>query len=140
MIHLNFISSPDESIKGDFVVYYHNLVISSRKGSDLEIDDDQIKKSVVFKTTQNGLKISCEEYFYIDGKKISGNKILQIGETIQIGQTQIRVMGQIPEASERKKSILDSLEERVRSEPEISGLIIELEKELIRIEQDKKTP
>ena len=137
MIHLNFISSPDENIIGDYQTHYHDLVISAKPGADLFLDDVEIKKSVVLQTTESGLKITFEDYFLVEGKKHSGSKILQVGETLQVGQTKIRLLGQMPKSAAQKRNIIEALDERVRAQPEISDLIIELEKELIRIEQDK---
>lgn len=137
MIHLNFISSPDENIIGDYQVHYHDLVISSKAGADLFLDDPEVKKSLVLQTTESGLKITYEDYYLVEGKKHSGSKILQIGETLQVGQTKLRILGQIAKTAAQKRNIIEALDERVRAQPEISDLIIELEKELIRIEQDK---
>ncbi len=137
MIHLKFLSSPDENVLGDYHIAYTTLVISNRSGSDLLINDQKLTASVVFKAVNEGLKVTYDDHFYVNGKKLSGSKVLKSGDRLRLGESEINIVGSLPAPAEHQKNIIDALEERVRSEPEISELVIELEKELIRIEQEK---
>ena len=139
MIHLKFIHSPDDNIIGDYQIAYCDLVISARPGADLLVLDPAIKHSFVFKATNKGLKVTYRDYFLINGKKISGSKVLKPGDVLEIGQTKLEVISSLPSPPEHQRNIIDVLEERVRNHPEISELVVELEKELIRIEQDRQS-
>ncbi len=137
MIHLKFIKSPDENVLGDFQIAYTTLVVSNRSGADLLLSDSQLKSSVVFRAVNEGLKITYDDYYHVNGKKISGSKILKTGDSLRIGKTEISVIASLPAPAHHQRNIIEALEERVRNEPDISELVVELEKELIRIEQDK---
>lgn len=137
MIHLKFTRSPDENVLGDFNIAYSNLVISNRPGADLFLADKEIHSSIVFKAVNEGLKITYDHYFLVNGKKISGSKILKTGDTLQVGETEISIIASLPPPPDHQKNIIEVLEQRVRSQPELSELVVELEKELIRIEQEK---
>lgn len=137
MIHLKFLSSPDENVLGDYHIAYTTLVVSTRPGGDLFLSDPKLTSSIIFRAVNEGLKITYDDHFFVNGKKLSGSKILKSADRLRVGETEISVVGSLPTPIEHQKNIIEALEERVRNEPEISELVVELEKELIRIEQEK---
>lgn len=141
MIKLKVLKSPDLEKLVPFSFNFDQIKVGSKKSCDIYLKDMAIKKQVLtLKVKDDRVLVTGEnsELFYkINGKKISGSKLLRVGDLITIGETQLL----LESAKEDWNPITVNFEEKIASAinetPEMKEIFDLLEKEVIIAGKDK---
>lgn len=95
MIHLNILKSNDPNAAGLYEFQYDVLSIGKNLHNDLILKEDEIPKTIGFLIIENRSlfiqTLNSNFFCFVNGKKLSGKKRLEINDKLQIGQTIIEV-------------------------------------------------
>lgn len=108
MIIINFSKSPDAEIHGEYKYFFHQITLGQLKGN-LIIDDPKIfPRDIEISAKENGLFIKSldSEYFFCNGKRVRGKKVVYQGDVIQIGDTEFSIINYLYDPSERESEVL----------------------------------
>lgn len=135
MISIKILNSPDENKITSFHFEFDSITIGSRKKCDIYIKDQLIKKlilqldvkdkSVVIKNNDSDL------FYFVNGKKISGSKLIKIGDHIKLGETQFTIEECKETWPQEQDDLTNFLQELYTKEPNYKRLYDILEKEII---------
>lgn len=135
MVEFEIISSPDIERIGKITHYYENFTLGSAKKADLLFFDTEIGPiHLVFSLKKEGLLVESmgEFHYFSNGKKMKGAKLHKAGDKIGVGGTLIEVKSlMFKNLSEDFKVLYDR---RLKEEPELESLIVQLQKELLHLE------
>jgi hypothetical protein len=96
MIHIEVLSSRDQSAQGCYEYEYDQITMGRSKKNDLIFLDKELPLHyLVIRFLGGQLVVQSqvkEPYFFVNGKKISGTLKLKVNDTIAFGNNQIRVV------------------------------------------------
>ena len=140
MLILEFTSSPDESILGDYLTHKKIFSIGRSRAVDVVILDPKLAKvELSVKLQHEGIMIESknEEGFITNKKKILGGKIHAVGDEIQIGNTHFKIKEYSPpEFFTYAEEIAKKIEETIKQNDKLEEVFYFLEKELLSLEKD----
>lgn len=139
MISIKILHSPDENKISTFTFEFDSISIGSRKKCDIYIKDQIIGKLILHFEVKGQSAIvrnnDSDLFYYINGKKISGSKLIKIGDHIKIGKTQLILESCTETWLQEKEDITNFLKEVYTKEPQYKRLYDILEKEIIMATQ-----
>ena len=140
MLTLEFTSSPDESIIGDYLTYRKILVIGRSRAADIVILDNNILKiELTVRLQHEGIMVESKNIngFITNSKKILGGKIHQVGDEIRIGDTYFKFKAyQPPQFFTYAEEIAQKIEETIKKDAKYEEVFYFLEKELLSLEKE----
>ncbi|MCP4913904.1 MAG: hypothetical protein GY909_12395 [Oligoflexia bacterium] len=94
MIFLEVTNSPDPDFISPYEFYFKSISVGSSKKSNLyfpfkEIRNYHLKISLISDDKVSVKNIDAK-YYYSNGKKVSGDKVHTIGDTVKIGDIEFR--------------------------------------------------
>lgn len=139
MIEINFLSSPDPEILGNYKVFYDSVSLGRSQKNDLIIEDPNILDfHIILTASVNGL--ICEgasDYTSFNGndKYFKGKKTFNKKDKIKIGNTTFEILDfALEPLPEKKLSLKESYETTLKNYPEQEKIIDEMENEISRLE------
>ena len=136
MIHFNIIQSPDTEVIGEIQVNYNSLTFGNNSKAHIYIED--VKMSAIhLRIFAKKDKFFCssemaEAYFHINGKKIVGTKDIDKNDTIQIGDTKIKIIDLAVDPDFEIKKY--DLKEIHKNAPEVMPVIEDIQNEILYID------
>jgi len=93
MIKLEIIDSPDLLSIGLMELNFHHITIGKSLKNILILDDQAISKEhALLRLSARGLIFECEDYYLLNDKRVSGTLIIKPNDTIEIGNTKIKIL------------------------------------------------
>lgn len=133
MISIEILTSDDSEAIGKYQFGFDEISIGFALRNDVVIRSKEWKKKQIdLRVTEVGLKVKANdgiEYFLSNDKKISGAKVHHKDDTIQIENTQIKVLDfsiSLPEAP----NFVELYKKRAEENPELVTLMDSITKEL----------
>lgn len=132
MISLSIISAADTDYIDDYTFYFNTVDIGKSKSCHLYVNDKSLQPlSVQLKIRSNGILVKCidQDFFLSNGKKVIGEMIQNIGDTITIGDVKIKLL-----KFEDQKTTLENYEDLFKKafdeSPQLESLLEVLEEEI----------
>ncbi|EQC47059.1 FHA domain protein [Bacteriovorax sp. BSW11_IV] len=135
MITIKVIQGPDENKITQFQFEFDSITIGSKKRCDIYLKDVEIGKLVLeLEVAPNGVIIknnNSDFFYYVNGKKISGSKLLKNGDHFKIGATQMILESFQKSWSQEREDLDEYLRGVYSKEPNFKRLYEILEREII---------
>lgn len=110
MIHFEVTQSADKNVLGPFK-YFTNQVYLGRKLGDLLIDDPGLLNShLMIEVVEKDLLVHPQKdvsFYLLNGKRSSSIRKLKTGDTIGIGNSEIKMLGYEQTETKTKKMVLE---------------------------------
>ncbi|MBI2521615.1 MAG: hypothetical protein HYV97_14460 [Bdellovibrio sp.] len=140
MLTLEFTSSPDESILGEYVTYRKSLILGRSRAADIVILDKKILKTeLIIHLQREGIMVESKNVngFITNTKKILGAKIHHKDDEIHIGDTHFKFKEyQPPQFFTYAEEIAKKIEETIKKDAKYEEVFYFLEKELLSLEKE----
>lgn len=138
MIHIEVLSSRDQSALGSYEYEYDQVTLGRSKKNDLIFLDKELPLHyLVIRFLSGQLVVQSqvkEPFFFVNGKKISGTLKLKVNDTIAFGTNQIRVV----KADETNSStdFTAAYDNFHKQSPELKFALEFIEKVLLEMEKE----
>ena len=144
MITLNFSQTPDFDIIGEYQTYKNSLIIGHSERADLPINDQTINDiHCILKLSEASLLIRSipdQSFYYLNGKKFSGEHLLKPNDQIKIGSTIFNISNFLYNPKSTPSDFKEAYKKTIQQYPETGILLEVLEREISNLlETDDKT-
>jgi pSer/pThr/pTyr-binding forkhead associated (FHA) protein len=129
MIKFRVLKTPDYDFEGDQIFYHQELTFGQNQG-DILIDDGQLlNPHLELRLLNNGLfarmaKNKNEAYFLVNGKRVSGEKVIHDGDEITIGETVLKITSSMYDPEKSHSQVINrNIKELVEQDSPINKII-----------------
>ena len=137
MIEFQVLNSPDKDAVGTFLFFFEKFTLGRDSKSQFTIDDKQICPAALsFECVESGLFLNNknQEYFWINGKKVSGKILMKPGDILSLGATEIKLLNYSYQDVLKAFNLYDKVEETEAAHPELEPVLRAIEDELLYLE------
>ena len=141
MIIIEFISSPDKEILGQWKTNKDRFRIGRIARNDIIIDDPGISKSHLEINHKKNNLIICtldeSEFYYSNGKKIIGTKMHKLNDLVRIGDTTFKIINIDNRADkDYSKDISEGYDKIISSSTDMKSVLKMIETEILWLEKE----
>lgn len=142
MINFEILNSSDTEFNGTYLNHFDSFLVGSSHRADIVIEDPSINPLHLSLEVKEET-IICRSYekefsFLVNNKKYSGTKVLKCQDVLSIGETSIRILNFALSENTEDLSIEEHYASSIEKVPQLEQIILQLEKEIIRLEQKQQ--
>ncbi|EQC51690.1 FHA domain-containing protein [Bacteriovorax sp. DB6_IX] len=132
MIQIEIVDSPDLLSIGVTTYHLHHITLGRSLKNTIILNDSELSKEhALFRLSQRGLIFECDANYLHNQKKVTGTILIKPNDTIEIGQTEIKILNydltNLLDSNEYYKYI----EELEIKDQDLANLISSIEEEFI---------
>lgn len=135
MIQLKINKCPIEDYIGEIIIHKNLIYIGSNLSSDIYLPDKDLKTNHLFIEIAEGKMIAHSnpnvDFFWVNGKRSKNLKFINMGDKIQIGESEVEiVLYALSESIDKRSALNEATDTLISSKQEYLPLVQKIQAKL----------